>query len=321
MDEPTCSTEDCKKLAKARGMCGACWKRWRDGLKRAGLPRPPLEPKPKLICKVQGCDEDAGRRSGYCFDHYQRNWKTGDPLTLDRRTTRALPAGERLWLKVDKDGPLPEQRPELGPCWVWTGAKQGSGYGHFVLRRQGVGAHVAAYVLTGEVIPEGMDLDHLCHPGDGSCPRATCRHRLCVNPSHLEPVTRLENLKRGNTFVAANVIKTHCPKGHEYTPENTRVRLAPSGNEMRSCKQCARDASAAARDARGGMSREAGWKSELAKKNETKTHCPQGHEYTPENTFFDKSSNGRRCRICMRAKSARSNEVRRQAKKRTNMVN
>lgn len=68
--------------------------------------------------------------------------------------------------------------------------------------------------------------------------RAHAADRLCVNPDHLEPTTRLENLKRGNTFVAAQSAVTECPRGHKYTPETTRIRIGPSGNEMRSCKKC-----------------------------------------------------------------------------------
>ena len=32
---------------------------------------------------------------------------------------------------------------------------------------------------------------------------------------------------------ALNALKTHCPQGHEYTPDNTKVY-----NGMRSCRQC-----------------------------------------------------------------------------------
>jgi hypothetical protein len=35
---------------------------------------------------------------------------------------------ERFWKKVDKNGPVPAHRPELGPCWLWTGALVGRGY-------------------------------------------------------------------------------------------------------------------------------------------------------------------------------------------------
>lgn len=36
----------------------------------------------------------------------------------------------------------------------------------------------------------------------------------------------------------------------------------------------------------------------IIRKNKEKTHCPQGHEYTKENTIIDKDKNGRECRIC-----------------------
>ncbi|WP_414654556.1 HNH endonuclease signature motif containing protein [Intrasporangium sp.] len=68
-------------------------------------------------------------------------------------------------------------------------------------------------------IPEGLVLDHLC------------RNRACCNPAHLEPVTIRENILRGEP---AN--RTHCPHGHAYTPENTRI-----DNNMRSCRTCIRE--------------------------------------------------------------------------------
>jgi hypothetical protein len=42
-------------------------------------------------------------------------------------------------------------------------------------------------------------------------------------------------------------------------------------------------------------------------RNRAKTHCPQGHEYTPDNTYTHKRRNGavsRYCRICRRVRNA-----------------
>lgn len=51
---------------------------------------------------------------------------------------------------------------------------------------------------------------------------------------HLEPVTQRENLLRGEGPTAILSKRTHCPKGHEYTPENTMRQ--PNG--CRNCRAC-----------------------------------------------------------------------------------
>ena len=122
---------------------------------------------------------------------------------------------QRFWAKVDR----------TGECWEWVAARTSSGYGNFNWLGKNKVAHRVSYELIKGDIPEGLDLDHLC------------RNRSCVNPEHLEPVTRRENLLRGDTIPAKHVKKTHCPKGHKYDEDNTYV----CKNGSRHCRKCRKD--------------------------------------------------------------------------------
>ena len=130
-------------------------------------------------------------------------------------------AEARFWSKVDKNGPVPGARPELGPCWLWTAGRRHKGYGEFWVSGALVPAHRFAYELLVGPIPEGLELDHLCrvHP--------------CVNAGHLEPVTHQENMQRGNSGRLERE-RTHCPQGHPYDAENTRWYA----KDWRRCRAC-----------------------------------------------------------------------------------
>jgi hypothetical protein len=144
---------------------------------------------------------------------------------------RTRPIAERFWEKVDK----------TGECWLWTAAINTNGYGMFYVggRPQQRRAHAVAWQLENGPVPEGLELDHLCHTRDESCPGGwTCPHRACVNPAHLEPVTVRVNRLRGRSMAAAHARKTHCPQGHEYTPENTFISKT---KYSRKCRACNRD--------------------------------------------------------------------------------
>lgn len=126
------------------------------------------------------------------------------------------PPEERFWEKVDKNGPVPVHRLDLGACWLWTGALSSGGYGHFW---DGTKVIPAFHFLT----PGQGVRDHLC------------RTRACVNPSHIEFVTHRINLLRGVGASARNAKKSHCPQGHPYDADNTRL----SGRGFRICRTCA----------------------------------------------------------------------------------
>lgn len=103
-----------------------------------------------------------------------------------------------------------------------------------------VQAHRFAYELERGPIAQRMTLDHLCHTAEiASCrDGASCPHRACVNPAHMEPTSLTDNIRRGG-----NGTKTHCKRGHEFTPENTYV----GRTGQRWCRACQRIHAAATR--------------------------------------------------------------------------
>jgi hypothetical protein len=125
----------------------------------------------------------------------------------------------RFWAKVDVRGP--------DECWEWQAQISAKGYGRFTLPRPicQVPAHrFSLHMASG--VPENMVTDHIC------------RNRRCVNPRHLRAVTSRENSLCGDTVAARNAKKTHCPKGHEYSPDN----VFPHPRGWRVCKICQRAA-------------------------------------------------------------------------------
>ena len=145
-----------------------------------------------------------------------------------------LPA--RFWEKVNKDGPVPASRPELGPCWMWLAGTFSRGYGVFQWHNKARLAHHFVYEKLRGPVPKGLELDHLC------------RNTSCVNLSHLEAVTHRENVLRGDGVAAHRARQTHCKRGHALTEEN--VYLYPRGGN-RACRVC--------RDAAGKKRRAMQW--------------------------------------------------------------
>lgn len=120
----------------------------------------------------------------------------------------------------------------LAVCWEWKGPKDAKGYGLLwdTPGKRSRRVHQVVYDIYIGEMPEGMQVDHLC------------RNKSCANPAHLEAVTPRENTLRGDGPTAQNARKTHCPQGHEYSEENTRI--TPAGWRM--CLTCERERNHAA---------------------------------------------------------------------------
>ena len=151
-----------------------------------------------------------------------------------------------------------------------------------------------------------------------------CKRCHMAYDGHYPPLRPGGNPGIGQARAAQQRAKTHCPQGHELTPDNIYWRGPDKKN--RQCKMCTRERAAKRyQDTRSGpgtvrgTGRRGGRRAgtgdaaigrKRAQQQLAKTHCPAGHEYTEENTYVIQRAGGRTARQCKtrtrgRAKAAR----------------
>lgn len=178
-----------------------------------------------------GCDRPPQKKftRGMCHYHYKKAMAEGD---ISHITTPTPTLCERFEGKVDKQGGYPDfsdpytrVTKNMGECWLWTGAATSAGYGRFKVAGKTHQATRMSLVIYRSWTPDPqLDVDHLC------------RRPECVNPDHLEPVTRQENVLRGAT-VETNRAKRRefCGKGHPMRGENV-IAYRGGGGRCRTCQ-------------------------------------------------------------------------------------
>lgn len=162
-------------------------------------------------CSFPECGKPR-RANGLCTGHNQqrRHGKNLTPLRFKR------PDGSPPVIEFDVD--------EQG-CHVCRGKRDPNGYCRVSLNAKPYLVHRYVWEqVHGPLVPS-LVIDH------------KCRNRACCNPDHLRVVSQSVNaIENSSSPSALNCLKTHCPYGHEYLPENTY--FAPTGH--RQCRACKR---------------------------------------------------------------------------------
>lgn len=92
-------------------------------------------------------------------------------------------AEEKFWVMIDKNGPIPMHKPELGPCWKWAGGNIRGWYSRLYVLTHSFLAHRFSWELHFGKIPDGLQVLHKCD------------NPPCTNPSHLFIGTSRDNVR------------------------------------------------------------------------------------------------------------------------------
>lgn len=110
-------------------------------------------------------------------------------------------------------------------CWIWTGYIDKDGYGMLTDRSRYLVHRISYQLYNGKII-DNMVIDHLC------------KNRKCVNPNHLDMITKQENNLRSSSPSSINIRKKKCKHGHILTNENTYIQKFTYRKPRRLCRKC-----------------------------------------------------------------------------------
>ena len=119
---------------------------------------------------------------------------------MEKNTIKSMLKRVKREIKIDEN-----------ECWVWPGGLW-SGYPHVHIATRACLVHKEMYKWFIGPIPKGAIIHH------------ECEVKRCINPAHLE----------ATTYHGSKHTKTHCLRGHKYTPEN----IVRSGSGQRYCRTC-----------------------------------------------------------------------------------
>jgi hypothetical protein len=140
---------------------------------------------------------------------------------------RRRPVEERFWEKVDKNGPIPTHRPELGPCWVWIGSCDTGGYGLIRIGRKVEKAHRYAYMRDHGPLEHGIQVLHHCD------------NTACCRTAHHFTGTLQDNMRDRNA--KGRQAKLEQQGRARLTRERVRVARKKHGTGEATIAQLARD--------------------------------------------------------------------------------
>ena len=140
-----------------------------------------------VVCGLCQCG-CGGRTRVADHNDSAKGWRKGIPLRYLHGHNRHHPSAMFIpdnWVAEHGTG-----------CWIWQRSKTANGYGTCYHDGRRDYAHRVSYLIHKGPLTSDLEIDHLC------------RNRSCVNPNHLEQVTRHVNAHRGikTKLLAAQIV-------------------------------------------------------------------------------------------------------------------